>query len=182
MLHLDLKPTNIFVTDDNRAVMLDFGAARQVLSEEGDFTRPMYTPGFAAPELYRRDASLGPWTDIYAIGACMYSCMHGHPPSDVPRRLQRERLTPALARLRGIYSDNLIELVQWCMALEPLARPQSVFALQKEISRACALRYTKLSVRERLRLEWGSMLADTRQNLKASVTRIGIRLGRLPAA
>jgi hypothetical protein len=58
MLHLDIKPANIFITDDNKAVMIDFGAAREVLSKEGNFIRPMYTPGFAAPEMYRRD---GPW-------------------------------------------------------------------------------------------------------------------------
>ena len=49
MLHLDIKPANIFITDDNKAVMIDFGAAREVLSKEGNFIRPMYTPGFAAP-------------------------------------------------------------------------------------------------------------------------------------
>eukprot|EP01041_Mallomonas_annulata_P015185 gene15185-32183_t len=47
MLHLDIKPANIFITDDNRAVLIDFGAAREVLSKEGNFIRPMYTPGFA---------------------------------------------------------------------------------------------------------------------------------------
>jgi serine/threonine protein kinase len=77
MLHLDIKPANIFITDDNKAVMIDFGAAREVLSKEGNFIRPMYTPGFAAPEMYRRDTSMGPWTDIYAIGACIYACMQG---------------------------------------------------------------------------------------------------------
>jgi serine/threonine protein kinase len=60
MLHLDIKPANIFITDDNKAVMIDFGAAREVLSKEGNFIRPMYTPGFAAPEMYRRDSSMGP--------------------------------------------------------------------------------------------------------------------------
>ncbi|MDP3131519.1 MAG: serine/threonine-protein kinase, partial [Burkholderiaceae bacterium] len=44
MLHLDIKPANIFVTDDNRAVLIDFGAAREVLNKEGSFIRPMYTP------------------------------------------------------------------------------------------------------------------------------------------
>ena len=60
MLHLDIKPANIFITDDNKAVMIDFGAAREVLSKEGNFIRPMYTPGFAAPEMYRRDSLDGP--------------------------------------------------------------------------------------------------------------------------
>jgi hypothetical protein len=60
MLHLDIKPANVFITNDNKAVMLDFGAAREVLSKEGNFIRPMYTPGFAAPEMYRRDGIAGP--------------------------------------------------------------------------------------------------------------------------
>ena len=49
MLHLDIKPANVFITDDNRAVLIDFGAAREVLSKEGNFIRPMYTPGFVSP-------------------------------------------------------------------------------------------------------------------------------------
>ena len=41
MLHLDIKPANIFITNENKAVLLDFGAAREVLSKEGNFIRPM---------------------------------------------------------------------------------------------------------------------------------------------
>ncbi len=92
MLHLDIKPANIFITDDNKSVLIDFGAAREVLSKEGNFIRPMYTPGFAAPEMYRRDASMGPWTDIYAIGACIYACMQGYPPNEAPQRLEKDRI------------------------------------------------------------------------------------------
>ena len=172
MLHLDLKPANIFITDDNKAVMLDFGAAREVLNKEGNFTRPMYTPGFAAPEMYRRDSTMGPWTDIYAIGACIYSCMQGYPPNDAPQRLEKDRLALSLTRLRGVYSDNLIEVVEWCMSLDPLSRPQSVFALQKELSREGERQYTKLSVGEKVRLQFDTMLNDTKKNLKRA-TRMG---------
>ena len=168
MLHLDIKPANIFITDDNRAVMIDFGAAREVLSKEGNFIRPMYTPGFAAPEMYRRDSSMGPWTDIYAIGACIYACMQGYPPNDAPQRIEKDRLSLALSRLRGIYSDNLIEVIQWCMALDPLARPQSVFALQKELSRENARSYTKLTVGERVRLQFESAVSDTNKPARKS--------------
>jgi serine/threonine protein kinase len=163
MLHLDIKPANVFITDDNKSVLIDFGAAREVLSKEGNFIRPMYTPGFAAPEMYRRDSSMGPWTDIYAIGACMYACMQGYPPAEAPQRQEKDRIAIALARLRGVYSDNLIEVVEWCMALDALSRPQSVFALQKELSREGERRYTKLSVAEKVRLQFDNMVADTKK-------------------
>ena len=164
MLHLDIKPANIFITDDNRAVMIDFGAAREVLSKEGNFIRPMYTPGFAAPEMYRRDSSMGPWTDIYAIGACMYASMQGYPPNDAPQRIEKDRLTLALSRLRGIYSDNLIEVVEWCMSLDAMARPQSVFTLQKELSREVERNYTKLTVGERVRMQFENVTRDSKKN------------------
>ncbi len=159
MLHLDIKPANILVTDDDRAVMIDFGAAREVLSKQGNFTRPMYTPGFAAPEMYRRNLSMGPWTDIYAIGACIYASMHGYPPHDAPRRVEKDRLGLSMSRLRGIYSDNLIEVVEWCMALDPLARPQSVFSLQKELNQDGERRYTRLTVVEKVKLQFDNIRA-----------------------
>ncbi|MEQ1659484.1 MAG: serine/threonine-protein kinase, partial [Hylemonella sp.] len=175
MLHLDIKPANIFITDDNRSVLIDFGAAREVLSKEGNFIRPMYTPGFAAPEMYRRDAAMGPWTDIYAIGACIYACMQGYPPNEAPQRLEKDRLTTALARLRGVYSDNLIEVVEWTMALDPLSRPQSVFALQKELSREGERRYTKLSMAEKMRLQFDTMVADTKKSVKSVTGGVAVK-------
>jgi serine/threonine protein kinase len=175
MLHLDIKPANIFITDDNKSVLIDFGAAREVLSKEGNFIRPMYTPGFAAPEMYRRDTAMGPWTDIYAIGACMYACMQGYPPNEAPQRQGNDRIAVALARLRGVYSDNLIEVVEWCMSLDPLSRPQSVFALQKELSREGERRYTKLSVAEKVRLQFDTMVSDTKKSVQKA-TGLGGKL------
>ena len=175
MLHLDIKPANIFITDDNRAVLIDFGAAREVLSKEGNFVRPMYTPGFAAPEMYRRDTKMGPWTDIYAIGACIYACMQGYPPNEAPQRLDKDRIEVALTRLRGVYSDNLIEVVQWCMAIDPLSRPQSVFALQKEMNREGSRRYTKLTVSEKVRLQFDTIVTDTKKNVQKA-TGLGAKL------
>ena len=175
MLHLDIKPANIFITDDNRAVLIDFGAAREVLSKEGNFIRPMYTPGFAAPEMYRRDTTMGPWTDIYAIGACIYACMQGYPPNEAPQRQDKDRIAIALTRLRGVYSDNLIQVVEWCMALDPLSRPQTVFVLQKAMNRESELHYTQLTVGEKVRLQFDTMVTDTKKNVQ-KVTGIGTKL------
>ena len=134
MLHLDIKPANLFITDDDSAVLIDFGAAREVLHKEGHFTQPMYTPGFAAPEMYQRDSQLGPWTDIYAIGGCMYSMMLGYPPPEVVKRRNNDPVPEKLMRRGTQYSDKLVEVVEWCLSMDPLARPQSVFELQTALT------------------------------------------------
>jgi serine/threonine protein kinase len=134
MLHLDIKPGNILVTDDDRAVLLDFGAARNVLHQDGKFLQPMFTPGFSAPEMYRRGKPIGPWTDIYAIGACMFSCMKGCPPPDAAKADCRPKLEAMVADLHGKYSPMLMELVLSCMQMDPQARPHSVLSVQKVLS------------------------------------------------
>src|SRR6266545_3443782 len=50
LLHLDIKPANIYIRNDGTPLLIDFGAARQTLTQEGMRLNPMYTPGFAPPE------------------------------------------------------------------------------------------------------------------------------------
>ena len=95
MLHLDIKPANIFITNDNKAVLLDFGAAREVLSKEGNFIRPMYTPGFAAPEMYRRDG-IARALDRHLRHRRLHLRLHAGLPAE--RRAAAHREGPARAR------------------------------------------------------------------------------------
>jgi serine/threonine protein kinase len=131
LLHLDLKPANIYLRVDGTPLLLDFGAARQTINTDSPTLAPMYTPGFAAPELYARGATLGPWTDIYSIGAAIYACMAGAPPQPADQRKTRDEMADRIAKLAGAYSPELMAMVASCLALDPLARPQSVFAVQK---------------------------------------------------
>ena len=131
LLHLDLKPANIYLRVDGSPLLLDFGAARQTINIDAPMLAPMYTPGFAAPELYSKAAALGPWTDIYSIGAAMYACMTRSMPPAVEARRAEDKTEAQFAKLAGRYSPELVEMVRACMALDPLARPQSVFAMQK---------------------------------------------------
>ncbi len=134
MLHLDIKPGNILVTDDDRAVLIDFGAARNVLHQGGKYLQPMFTPGFSAPEMFKRGKPIGPWTDIYAIGACMFSCMKGCPPPDAAKPDCRSKLETMVSELQGKYSPTLMALVLSCMQTDPQARPHSVLSVQKVLT------------------------------------------------
>jgi len=131
LLHLDLKPANIYIRRDGTPMLLDFGAARQTVNAEGPKLTPMYTPGFAAPELYSKTEALGPWTDAYSIGASMFCCMAGAPPQPADQRRKEDKMEAHFAKLEGQYSPELLHAVRWSLELDPLARPQSLFELQR---------------------------------------------------
>ena len=133
LLHLDLKPANVYLRTDGSPILLDFGAARQTLQSDTGKLYPMYTPGFAAPELYEKNGALGPWTDIYSIGASIFASMSGHAPQPGDARLLNDKMGNKYRALADAYSQELLGVVEWCLRLDPLARPQSVFALQKAL-------------------------------------------------
>lgn len=133
ILHLDIKPSNIYIRMDGSPVLIDFGAARQTLTGDKSKLSPMYTPGFAAPEQYKNRDRLGPWTDIYSVGASVFACLAGFAPQAADVRLQEDKLASAKKLWAGKYSDELLDIIDWCLKLDYMERPQSVFSLQKAL-------------------------------------------------
>lgn len=133
LLHLDIKPANIYIRFDGSPVLLDFGSARQALNENMSKICPSYTPGFASPEQYYDRKVLGPWSDIYSLGATMYSCITRSSPLAANQRIKNDLLIPAVKLGKEQYSKNLLEIIDKCLSLDYLERPQSVFSLQKSL-------------------------------------------------
>lgn len=138
LLHLDIKPSNIYLRKDGTPVLLDFGAARQTLLNDQPILKPMYTPGFASPEQYEGRNGLGPWSDIYSVGASLHACIAGTAPPRADERVKRDTLQPLARTHAGRYSNQLLGLVDWCLRLDALERPQSVYALQKALMQPTA--------------------------------------------
>jgi len=136
LLHLDLKPTNIYLQPDGVPKLIDFGAARRTVGTATGGSIPMFTPGFAAPEAYVRDGAVGAWTDIYGIGACLLACMSAKAPQEANSR-RREDLVPlAIEILERCYSAQILALTMACLELDPRARPQSAAELLARLT-AC---------------------------------------------
>jgi serine/threonine protein kinase len=135
LLHLDLKPANIYIRTDHTPVLIDFGAARQTLTQGQFKLNPMYTPGFAPPEQLKNRELLGPWSDMYSVGAAMYACIAGVPPQPSDQRLDRDKYVHATVQFAGKYTEQLLETIDWCLQLDHLKRPQSALALQKVLLR-----------------------------------------------
>ena len=133
LVHLDIKPANVYLRESGEPMLIDFGAARAALGPDVSDLPPTYTPGFAAPEHHGGRGRLGPWSDIYSVGACMYSCMSGEAPPSAVERAQKDGI-PALAKRWGTkYSRELLRIMEACMRLDAEQRPKSVLALQKAL-------------------------------------------------
>ncbi|MCX7898225.1 MAG: serine/threonine protein kinase [Rhodocyclaceae bacterium] len=133
LLHLDIKPANIFLREDESPVLLDFGAARHVLAAQDPLLRPTYTPGYAAPELQLSLAPPTPRTDLYAVGATLYACLTGHAPPAADLRLAQAGATPATAGIEARHAPDFLRLIEECLALKPQARPESALALRQRL-------------------------------------------------
>lgn len=131
LLHLDIKPANIYLRRNGSPVLLDFGAARQALRRPGQAPAAMFTPGYAAPEQYDAKAKLGPWTDIYGLGASLYTMLGGGRPQSADERLQADTLQPASKLFAHYYSPQLLALADACLQLEPQRRPDSLEQMQQ---------------------------------------------------
>ena len=96
MLHRDIAPDNIFVTQGGQTKLMDFGAARFHVFQETQSVRTIVKPGYAPMEQYASQSAQGPWTDVYALGATFYRTLTGSVPLDAPTRSLRDELKSPL--------------------------------------------------------------------------------------
>ena len=92
MLHRDIAPDNVFVTNDGVAKLIDFGAARFRREDETKSIRTIVKPGYAPMEQYTSQTAQGPWSDVYAMGATIYRAITGITPPDAPTRSMNDEL------------------------------------------------------------------------------------------
>ncbi len=125
-VHLDIKPSNILVRPGNDALLLDFGAIQSFPKSHLGKQSKILTKGYSPIEQHNLSAQLGPWTDIYAVGASMRTCMENKPPVPAQDRVKQDTLVPAVKAFKRKYPEYLLKAIDWAMALHPQNRPQSV--------------------------------------------------------
>lgn len=125
LLHRDIKPDNIIVTDAKRAVLVDFGAARAFTKGATHRMTAMLTPGYAPLEQYGQQARFGVYTDIYALGATLYHLLTGKIPTQATDRATGVALKPPHQHNPQI-PQGISDAVMWAMEMKTSRRPQSV--------------------------------------------------------
>ncbi len=132
LLHLDIKPANIMVDRLGCAYLIDFGASKQIATDDNNAlsttTGMSYTAGYAPSEQIEQNYErMGPWTDFYALGATLYKLVTmQQPPS--PSDISDDGT--AAFHFPATVSESCRKLICWMMTPSRKKRPQSVAEIQ----------------------------------------------------
>ena len=125
LLHRDIKPQNVYLTDSGETILLDFGAARIAFGQESQSLSAVLTPGYAPFEQYSRRGHQGPWTDVYATAAMLYRMVTGDKPPEATDRLAGEPLAPIHLKNPSA-TPAFANAVTTALATLPKDRPQTI--------------------------------------------------------
>jgi serine/threonine protein kinase len=133
ILHRDISPDNIMIQTTGEAVLLDFGAARQILGDMTQALTVILKPGYAPVEQYAEDSDMqqGPWTDIYALCAVMYWAVTKNPPPTSVTRMLKDPIERLQNTPRAGFSKEFLAAIDRGMAVKPQDRPQSIAEFSK---------------------------------------------------
>lgn len=84
VIHCDISADNIYVTNDGTVKLLDFGAVRTSMSAQTDIV--LVRRGYTPLEQYASNGKIGPWTDVYALAATIYTAITGDIPPEATER------------------------------------------------------------------------------------------------
>ncbi len=153
LVHRDVKPANVLLTQDGRAKLADFGLVRRHSEPGLAGAKVAGTPTFMAPELFTGQPA-SPRSDLYAVGVMFYYLLSGRLPFSADRisrliYMHRKKAVPDIRTIVPAVNDDLVEILGLCLAKDPDARFASAEDLIEKLSSAIAqLRDTEGLLRE----------------------------------
>src|SRR6266446_6999566 len=135
VFHRDVAPDNILMLEGGQPLLLDLGAARQIIGDMTQALTVFLKPGYAPVEQYGEFPSMrqGPWTDIYAVAAVMYLAVTGKAPVPSVGRMFRDELRPLQYLAEGKYSPRFLSAIDSALAPRPEDRAASVTEFRRAL-------------------------------------------------
>ena len=132
LIHGRLSPDQVFLTKSGRPMLLRFHVTQILLARRCGRVSDIAIPGFTPPELMRTDGKKGPWSDVYASAATLYSMITGKRPVPAMKRYDNDPFPDVLHMQSGI-SKGLKKVLNRAMNLDWNDRPQTIQELKQEI-------------------------------------------------
>lgn len=132
IIHRDISPDNIMLTNRGKMILMDFGSARYYTNEEREMS-VILKQGFAPIEQYSRNTEQGPYTDIYALCATIYSCITGTIPTDSLDRMTNDTLRLP-SKLGVPISPQQEQALMHGLAVKAADRTRTMDALIRELT------------------------------------------------
>ncbi len=132
IIHRDIKPQNIKITPEGKAMLVDFGIAKQVVDDASrtESGAQRVTSGFSPPEQYSGSGT-SPVSDIYSLGATLYAVLTGQKPPDSVGLLVSKGQFKAPNLINTKLSSNVSESIVYAMQPKAPNRPQSIIIWQR---------------------------------------------------
>jgi len=134
--HRDIAPDNIILlAGSERPLLLDFGAARRVISDMTQALTVILKPGYAPVEQYAevKEMKQGPWTDVYALAATVHFAITGRTPPPSVGRLMGDSFQPVSETAAGRYSDTFLQAIDHGLQVRPTDRTQTIAEFRAEL-------------------------------------------------
>jgi serine/threonine protein kinase len=133
--HRDISPENIIIRPNGAPVLLDFGAARRILGDSTAALTVVLKQNYAPIEQYSDDGALaqGPWTDIYALAAVMYTAIMRKPPPSAVARVYQDPVKPLAKLAPAGFSQQFLRGIDAGMAVKPEDRPRTIAAFREAL-------------------------------------------------